>query len=233
MNAVIKRESRQQLIRAQARHLQLTLWNRRFELWGDDAPSDPIDVLQPAVALKVHGFDVESCASLGYADPGMRTEVAGAIHRADAKVFVSAKYSFTAQNFTLAHELGHVLLHPHIDVKHREISKDGPGASSYWEEREADRFATEFLMPGKRVREEFSWRFGPGEFQLTDESAFLLCASTVDRLLARFRAPRDLSKMLAEGFSFGGVSFPSLAKRFSVSGKAMAIRLDELGLVAL
>src|SRR5690606_3889648 len=98
-----------------------------------------------------------------------------------------------------------------------------PGRKGDWEEREADWFAVEFLMPEKQVRLEFARRFGAIPFRLTDDSAFALCNSSVDRVLAQCRCPRDLTSLLANSTAFGDTSFPSLAQRFSVSSKAMKI----------
>ena len=236
MNAKIDQnnfgQQRHEVVRANARFLQLELWNKRFDLWSRDVPESPIDILQPGVALMSRGFSVETRESLGEEwESGLRAEVAGIVDRERRTVYVSAKYPFVVQNFTLAHELAHVILHPHVDVKHRELPKDGPGRQKGWEEREADWFATAFLMPERQIRKEFSRRFAAAPFRLTDDSAFALCNSSVDKILKQIRLPRDLSKILSDATVFGGVSFPSLASRFAVSSKAMAIRLDELKLV--
>lgn len=236
MNAVLKQghfQTRQQMVQARARLLQLELWNQRFELWKNDVPKHPIDALQPGVGLKLNGLAIESRDSLGDVwDRGKWTEVAGHMDRDEKKVFISTRYPRVVQNFTAAHELGHAVLHPHIDVKHRELPKDGPGYEPAREEREADWFATEFLMPEKQVRKEFAMRFGGSTFQLTDDTAFALCGASVEKLKARCRTPRDMSKLLTDAIMFNGRAFVSLANRFSVSSKAMSIRINELQLVA-
>src|SRR5690606_33815534 len=109
---------------------------------------------------------------------------------------------------------------------------DGPRGRSSWEEREADWFATEFLMPEKQVRKEFANRFGEAIFHLTDATAYALCGCSLEKVLLRCRSPRDLSKILADTPTYNGRTFPSMAGRFSVSSKAMAIRIDELRLSA-
>lgn len=236
MNAVVKPArylSRRQVIQKRARYVQLELWNKRSELWSHDVPQSPIEVLQPGVGLKLAGFEIESRDFLGDEwDRGVRTEVAGLLDRDLAKVYISTRQSRVVQNFTAAHELGHALLHPHVDVKHRELPMDGPRGGSSWEEREADWFASEFLMPEKQVRREFASRFGEGVFRLTDSTAFALCGGPLEKVLLRCRSPRDLSKLLAETPTYNGAYFASMASRFSVSSKAMAIRIDELNLSA-
>lgn len=235
MSAVAQavRHGRQQVIRNHARFLQLSLWNRRHDLWERDVPAEPIDVLQPGVALELQGFSVESRSSLGEEwDRGLRSEVAAVVDRERRKVYMSSRYPLVVQNFTAAHELGHVILHPHIDVKHREFPKDGPSSQRDWEEREADWFASEFLMPEKQVRLEFAKRFGRIPFHLNEDTAYALCGSSIDKVLRQCRCPRDISRLLAEATMFNGVPMASLASRFAVSSKAMAIRLNELELIA-
>ncbi len=54
------------------------------------------------------------------------------------------------RRFTIAHEIGHFVLHPH-----RLAPERNGGVNAAWqtEEREADQFAAELLMPEELVRE--------------------------------------------------------------------------------
>lgn len=64
-------------------------------------------------------------------------------------VFVSADDPMDRQRWTIAHEIGHILLHHHqrvLDLTEDEI------------EDEADAFAGEFLMPAHEIRPHFSWK---------------------------------------------------------------------------
>lgn len=235
MSAVIKESSSQarlKMIKARVRYLQLQLWNKRSELWSGSSEMTPIDILQPGVAIAIQGFKMESRDFIGNVwDRGKHTEVAGQLDRTNRKVLISSRYPRAVQNFTAAHELAHLLLHPDLDVMHRELPLDGPGQQRSWEEREADWFASEFLMPEKQLRKEFALRFGEGSFYLNDDTAFALCNTSLSSVLLRCRCPRDISFLLSEANAFGGYSFISLAKLFNVSSKAMAIRLDQLALV--
>jgi Zn-dependent peptidase ImmA (M78 family) len=69
------------------------------------------------------------------------------------------------QRFTLAHELGHVLIPWHIGTIADEIDLADDGLDgSYWNlEGEANRFAAELLMPDGWVRAEISSRTNPCE----------------------------------------------------------------------
>jgi len=54
------------------------------------------------------------------------------------------------RRFTIAHEIGHFVLHPD-----RQLRERGGGVNAAWEgqEREADQFAAELLMPEPLVRQ--------------------------------------------------------------------------------
>ncbi|MGC4102328.1 ImmA/IrrE family metallo-endopeptidase [Ferruginibacter sp.] len=69
------------------------------------------------------------------------------------KIIVNTNASDTRQNFTLAHELGHVIIPWHYGTIVDEIEEGKPQFNSpYWNlEHEANRFASEILMPFKWV----------------------------------------------------------------------------------
>ena len=72
--------------------------------------------------------------------------VAAALSVSEKKIYVNELITNVGlKNFTIAHEIGHWVLH-----------KDLIGQHSPQMEREADKFATYLLMPEKIVREEFS-----------------------------------------------------------------------------
>ena len=60
-------------------------------------------------------------------------------------IWVNAGHSRTKKRFTIAHELGHLMLHPEGKM-FRELSYVGP-FSQQKEEREANTFAAHLLMP--------------------------------------------------------------------------------------
>jgi hypothetical protein len=70
------------------------------------------------------------------------------------KIVVNLDRSETRRRFTLAHELGHVLIPWHVGslVDQTDLS-DYDSSSSYWQwEGEANRFASELLMPADWVK---------------------------------------------------------------------------------
>ncbi|HET7662435.1 MAG TPA: ImmA/IrrE family metallo-endopeptidase [Rhodanobacteraceae bacterium] len=226
-------DSRWGVIENQARFLQLELWNSRHVLWKGDVPRDPIDVLQPGVALRLKGFTVETVESLpDTIMHGKRFDVAGTIDRAQKIVQISNRPSKPVQLFTAAHELGHAVLHPDGVSVHRDIPLEVVGWRKDPEEREADWFATCFQMPAKQVRSVFQALFLADQFVLTEKTAFALCTKPYDVVASKFRAVRDLSLAVVRATTYAGQPIPQLHKIFRVSAEAMAIRLDQLQLVA-
>jgi Zn-dependent peptidase ImmA (M78 family) len=104
------------------------------------------------------------------------------------------------QRFTIAHELGHYILHSKLDplfIDKEEENKvtilyrdDNSSSGEYYKEREANSFAAALLMPKKLIEQEVT--NSPNK--------------------------KDLSKLISE-----------LAKKFEVSKQAMNIRLSRLG----
>lgn len=218
-------------IEAKAIALQRRLWRERDQLWEGAPPTNPIEVLDIRKALHLVGYDLVFESGLGN-DPRTHIEVAGLIDR-DAKV-VKASLQFVGpayQRFTLAHELGHAVLHPDAGGIHRDRPLDGVTRSREPGEREADRFATFFLMPEKLLRECFVQRFGTECFVLTDDTAFALSRTTSDGVQEKNPTIRHLARTLAAAETYNSRSFKSLGAQFGVSVGAMAIRLGELGLL--
>ncbi|WNL48094.1 ImmA/IrrE family metallo-endopeptidase [Dyella sp. BiH032] len=218
-------------IEAKAIALQRRLWRERDQLWEGAPPTNPIEVLDIRKALGLVGYDLVFESGLGN-DPRTHIEVAGLIDR-DAKV-VKASLQFVEpayQRFTLAHELGHAVLHPDGGGIHRDRPLDGMTRSREPGEREADRFATFFLMPEKLLRECFVQRFGTECFVLTDDTAFALSRTTSDAVQEKNPTLRHLARTLAAAETYNSRASKSLAAQFGVSVGAMAIRLEELGLL--
>jgi Zn-dependent peptidase ImmA (M78 family) len=115
---------------------------------------------------------------------------------------------------------------------HRDRPADGPQQRRDPLEREADRFATFFLMPGRLVLIRFKATFAQDRFSLTNETAFALGGLSLDEARRKYPLKRSLSRALASADRFNGSSVTPLAAQFKVSVEAMAIRLEELGLLS-
>lgn len=219
-------------IEERARMLQLEIWQQRNDLWEGLTPSNPIEILDPELALKLIGYDCEVKETLGsfYSNNKM-VEVAGIIDGPSKQVQISRQFPLNVRNFTLAHELGHAVLHK-VGVMHRDRALDGEVLSRDPFELEADKFATFFLMPKKLLTATFKHFFLSEEFKLNEATAHALGSSARELQESRKVTRRQLSRLLASAEQYNGRHFVSLANQFKVSTQAMAIRLEELDLVA-
>lgn len=121
----------------------------------DTRPVD-VDALAQALGLVVRR------------DPSLSEDISGQITRAwDGSHFViavNARHSPQRQRFTLAHEIGHFVLHRDLigdgltdDALYRGRLSTGEAFSQY-RESEANRYAADLLMPARAMRE--CWRAG-------------------------------------------------------------------------
>lgn len=217
-----------------ARNLHVSIWKRRHEFWPDGVPSDPTEILDPSVALRIVGFNYASNEPLGEFSNGQAYfEVAGLIDRSAMRVHISSQQPLAIRRFTAAHELGHAVLHDGLQM-HRDRPMDGSeqerGARDQFE-KEADKFATFFLMPEKLVAERFRQAFLCDRFVFNDETASALNMPGIHSPENGRKTLRELARILANARSFNGRQFSCLADQFGVSVEAMAIRLEELNLV--
>lgn len=214
-----------------ARRLRRMMWDRQDTLWPGRKP-DPLEALDPELALDALGFSVDHVMTLGEDEDEIgRYDVAGVLDRDNAHVSISDKPLWDSRLFTLAHELGHAILHEGT-VFHRDRPVDGSGVGRRDRiEVEANRFAAFFLMPRAAVTKEFAARFGTQSFVLNDTRAQILARGDLAKLRKRCRTRRGLSRLLAQTDWYDGVPCDPLMSMFRVTIEAMAIRLEQLGLV--
>ncbi len=220
-----------------AQELLRGFWKRRGEFWSRDIdPKElfPLDV--PFVIHNVLGIRVEEPEEIPSEEEGL--EIAGFIDRVGKRIVAAQKYKRQWRRFTLAHELGHWILHPAV-VLLRERPLNGSERDDYkrpHEEVEADAFAAELLMPTKLLNKVFHKSFGPpidGRMP-NDDLAFWFSAASPTKIepseLAA-RGPRYRALLLARAEIWQSTSVIPLADLFGVSPTAMAIQLEGLGLV--
>lgn len=220
-------------IEAKVQALHRHLWKERSALWPDGVPAEPIAMLDPTVALAMLGYTVDVRPSgLGQYHTGRATiDVAGLIDAASRAVHISGMLSSEVQRFTAAHELAHAVLHPDAVGVHRDRPMDGAASPRERPERDADRFATLWLMPAKLVAAEFQSAFLQHRFVLNVDTAFALVGKPPEEVVKAYPTQRHLSRLIASASHYGGKQIHPLATRFRVSVETMAIRLEELGLV--
>jgi Zn-dependent peptidase ImmA (M78 family)/formiminotetrahydrofolate cyclodeaminase len=214
--------------------LQNAMWHYRDSIWKRDIPTTPIEIIDPVRLFKRLGYIYEQKDTLGLHDNyGATYEVAGIIDSESKHVSISKNFTPQTINFTIAHELGHAILHPNL-VLHRDRPIDGSSTSATIDIKEwqANKFASYFLMPSKLVRKQFKGLFLSTKIGLNTATALALGMRITD-LRARCKNVRDLSRIIAGAEQFGTVSFPSIANQFEVSNETMAIRLEELNLISL
>jgi Zn-dependent peptidase ImmA (M78 family) len=216
------------------RNLHTEMWLHRAEILSTEEEVDPLQILDPELALRSLGYAVAIRESLGQHAAGRDSfEVAGIVDNSKETVEISRRFSPAIMKFTTAHELGHAVLHQGSGL-HRDRGLDGVSIGPRDpREAEADTFAAYFLLPDKQVRTAFSKRFLTEEFRLNEASAFALGAGSLRHLQDRCRSERDLARILAAAQHYNGAHFKSLSERFGVSIEVVAIRLGELDLIAI
>jgi Zn-dependent peptidase ImmA (M78 family) len=108
------------------------------------APGDNLPVPVEAIATKLG-------AAVIYERLG--ADVSGLLVREEARVIigVNEKHSLARQRFTIAHELGHLVLHGGrplvVDAARINLRDTRSSLATDWEEIEANGFAAELIMP--------------------------------------------------------------------------------------
>ena len=201
---------------------------------------DPIDLLDPRVLvdyLRLKYVETEEIAMEVY-DLGSRrarktTSYAGYLDKESSSIVVSLEFEPEQMRFTAAHEVGHWLLHPGLEY-HRErptknITAPLPRPK---EEYEADRFATEWLMPPQWIRTRLGKTFGlPLPIKVDYNLAWRLFGEEEYEGLLYADDLAQAKAVASRTPSFSDNHYPPMKDQFKVSTLAMALRLQELQLV--
>jgi hypothetical protein len=162
-------------------------------------------------------------------------EVAGMLDRTNRTIWISRQFPNEQCRLTGMHEIVHWMLHGHIgrDVLHRDrpITDQPQQGSVPYHEWEATNVACQLLMPEKMVTNKFAELFGlsRGEpIEFNEDVAFHL---NMDIEQLRRFSIKQRAMLLATTRSFGRPITP-LHQLFKISPTAMAIRLQELELIA-
>lgn len=216
-----------------SREFQKIIWKHRTI-----EKSQPLELFNPESVLKNIDYRLLRSKSLGQStyDSG-RFETAGLINTKQKYVAISEKFSLEQQRFTLAHEIGHLVLGHKItsgDQIHRDrpISKSSRLILTDPMERQANKFASQLLMPEKMVRDLFVEIFGTERFVLNEDTVFGLGnIKNTTEFNAKFKEPYHIARFISSLNTYNGRSFTSFKDLFQVSIETMAIRLIELDLV--
>lgn len=207
--------------------LLLRVWRHR-----PDRQRDPVELLDPRIASELLGYQYEMFPTIPPWPPGQSSPIGGMVDPTRKLIAVSEQWGPAYMRFTGAHELGHVCLHQPT-MQMRDAPIDGPRPARTPKEREADWFATEFLMPPNLVPARFAAIFGDPPLTVNDHMAFHLDPQNHEDILRS--EPGSLAREFAIATCrrtiHGQLTVP-LHEQFKVSAKAMAIRIRELRLVS-
>jgi len=213
-----------------ARTLQLELWDRQCVLWPGQNVT-PLDVCDPWVAAKHLGYKVQE-GWLRSNGTRQGFTLGGFINRPAKLIAISDDQKPRTKLFTLAHEVGHLLMHPGLQ-HHRELPVHGmtePREPTDPRELEANHFAGCFLVPAKQLRLAFRASFGVDTLKLTDTVAWELLGANYAALLNSPFPSLAFERVVAQAQRFRGRQFGALHDLFRVSPTTMAIRLRQTGL---
>ena len=186
--------------------------------------------------LQLYGVRIEQHEELTtrIGRDGRQRRHAGILVPKSGLVMLSRAFGPKVMRFTVAHEAGHLVMHPHMTELHRDPPLDGSRSDQRRPliEEQADTLAAHFCMPEADIRAAFRARFHTGAFELNDATAFALFRGNIWDVRPRWKSMRVASRELARATCFDRYPFDSLADQFGVSPEAMAIRLEELDLLA-
>lgn len=217
-------------IEDKARELQIDLWDHQCSLWRGESVT-PIDICDPWKAAEHLGYEVQE----GWVDSPSTCagfQLGGFLNRPMKLIGLSDQYAPRTLRFTLAHELGHVLLHPGL-YHHRELPLQGitePHEATQPKEREANHFAGCFLVPGKQLKLAFRASFGVEKLTLTDNVAYELLGAGFMSLMNTPYESLAFERVVAQALRYCGRQFGALNELFQVSPTTLAIRLRQMGL---
>lgn len=213
--------------------LKQLIWRNRSEIWSGCESLKPVQLLNPATILEQLGFKIVESSSLGvFEHQGKTYEVSAQIDRESNLIKVSSQEPKESRNFTLAHELGHALMHIQTGLHRDPPPDDMKDFRHEYKEREANKFAALFLMPEKLVREEFFEIYRVEKFVLNQDRYEVLKQSKHKNIDELVKTREGLASVLAKTGNYNRIHpVESLSERFNVSASAMAIRLIELDLV--
>jgi Zn-dependent peptidase ImmA (M78 family) len=193
------------------------LYNKIKHTLNDPTDFYPIDIKE---IIRFNGWNVSEYDGLERFEDEQRA--CGRTNYEIKEVAVDLNLKEPIKRFTLAHELGHIVLHKQLNDYNKfrrsklptwTIEKTNISEISRKEEIEAQNFAAYLLMPSKAVRAHF--------YKLFNRNAIII------------RQSSDISfkKDLQEICTYHNQDEKSLCDFFEVSIMAMSIRLKNLRLV--
>jgi len=228
---------------SEAQKVLRALYERQFAESGQPPSFEQFYPIRLDAVANILGWNIERVADAGYALSVAGEGYTQVFEPIDAKVDfnkkvitvgIDKKIADRRINFSLAHEIGHIVLHGEEGLKTlfrvrpiREKEKRGNYRHPF--EVEADRFASELLMPIKAVKYQFEQLFNRCEIMIDSDFAKEIYTSHRPMRSSEPLEMWEVAKTIAiHNPDQGKVS---LVNFFGVSDAAMAKRLIELRLV--
>jgi len=189
-----------------------------------------LELFNPINIIRFKGYDYQEVQDLGAVRFNKdKYETAGIVDHLRKLVAISLKFKPHERKFTTGHELGHILLHPHLSLhRDRPIDSEKPKGTFNFTEWQANKVATYLLMPKFLILREVKKRFGRNlPLTFDDNISFILNPRNPGNLI-RSEA-KSLNREIAMATYTDGGKVISLVELFGVSIEAMARRLQELG----
>ena len=155
--------------------------------------------------------------------------IVGLCDRRQRVIQVSEEQPPPERRFTGLHEIGHVVLHPNMDVVHRDRPTK-PGEFRPVVERHADEFAAAYGMPASWLLRDVAGRFGAKSIKI-EELAWWLDPKQPDQFLRVGGDSLEAQLRMAECTHTPVGLVVALKDAYYVTAMAMAIRLKELGVI--
>lgn len=217
-------------IEEEALELQREMWDRQYSFWPGQKLTR-LDMCDPWRAAEYLDFEVQE----GYlTDPNGRVgvQLGGFLNRPFHLIAIADHLKPTTKRFTLAHELGHVLIHPTMH-EHRELPIHGlgePREPTEPKEKQANHFAGCFLVPGFLLKRAFKAAFRVEQLTLRDDVCQELLGGEFMMLMNSPPSSLAFERRIASVERFQGRQFDSLCTLFKVHPTTMAMRLRQCGL---
>ena len=192
-----------------------------------------IELFSPESTAEYLGLNYQELEDIPGSDPSF--EVAGMLDRTNRTIYISRRFPVEQRRLTGLHEIIHWILHKNVgrDMLHRDrpITHSPQKGSVEWYELEATNVACQWLMTEKMVRERFAkiFHLPYGESIEFDENTAFFLGIDIEQL--RRMDLKQRAMLLATSHLYGNAIVP-LHQQFKVSATAMAIRLQELELLA-
>lgn len=204
---------------AAVKHAHGLLLERRRE-FRNRGLSDPVEWLSPPVLAEILGLTYETAPKI---DRSAGRPVLGLLDLSKRSILVSEERGLEVARYTGGHELGHALYHQDRVRPHWERGLDP--AEKNPQERDANEFASNFLMPRKELTRRLRASFGELPVRVDDQWLYFLLGDQTDP------DPNTLDLEYALAGSSKDIRYKQIVplhQQFKVSQTAMAIRLREI-----